>query len=289
MQKAADVRSGNRAALVFVVTNDEPVRVMLSQILKAAGLAVEFYTSGMAFLERPGLDCFGCLLLDASASGTNGLDVQACLNERRVALPAIFLYEYVDVPFIVAAVRSGVMDFVEKPFDGEYLLELVRKAITLGGERLDDDRSRQQVLARLNTLTMRERGVMELIVAGKATPSVNAQGLNFGNYDPFDRSSLDGAGNLSINCDKDIAYTISLNGGQGRLNERRMTAGAYSLEYNLYTDASRTLVWGDGTGTSSTVSGSGTVSSLPIYGRIPAGQNGHVGSYSDTVVLSIDF
>lgn len=119
--------------------------------------------------------------------------------------------------------------------------------------------------------------------------SVNAQGLNFGNYDPFDRSSLDGAGNLSINCDKDIAYTISLNGGQGRLNERRMTAGAYSLEYNLYTDASRTLVWGDGTGTSSTVSGSGTVSSLPIYGRIPAGQNGHVGSYSDTVVLSIDF
>jgi spore coat protein U-like protein len=120
---------------------------------------------------------------------------------------------------------------------------------------------------------------------------VNAQGVNFGNYDPFGRSNLDGAGNIGVTCDLGVTYTIALSSGGGTYAARVMANGPYSLHYNLYTDASRILVWGDGNGGTATVSGSGviTATNVTIYGRIPAAQNVHVGNYSDNVIVTVSF
>jgi spore coat protein U-like protein len=120
---------------------------------------------------------------------------------------------------------------------------------------------------------------------------VSAQGVNFGSYDPFGRSNLDGAGNIAVTCDLGVTYTIALSSGGGAYAARVMANGAYSLEYNLYSDAARILVWGDGNGGTATVggSGAGTATNVTIYGRIPAAQNAHVGNYSDNVVVTVTF
>lgn len=121
--------------------------------------------------------------------------------------------------------------------------------------------------------------------------SVGADGLRFGSYDPFGSADTDGAGSIAVTCDEGTAYTLSLGSGSGTRAARRMAYGAHELKYNLYLDAARVLVWGDGIGTTHTVTGTGTGVSqiVTVYGRIPARQNARVGSYSDMVVLSVDF
>jgi len=120
---------------------------------------------------------------------------------------------------------------------------------------------------------------------------MSAQGVNFGSYDPFGRSSLDGAGNIAVTCDLGVAYAIALSSGGGTYAARVMANGPFLLRYNLYTDASRILVWGDGNGATTTVGGSGaaTATNLTIYGRVPAEQNAHVGNYFDSVVATVTF
>ena len=120
---------------------------------------------------------------------------------------------------------------------------------------------------------------------------VNAQSVNFGNYDPFGRNNLDGAGNVGVTCDLGMTYSIALSSGGGTYAARVMANGPYSLRYNLYTDASRIIVWGDGNGSTTTVSGSGTAAAtnVTIYGRIPAAQNAHVGNYADNIIVTVTF
>ena len=121
--------------------------------------------------------------------------------------------------------------------------------------------------------------------------SFNAQGLSFGNYDPFGRTNLDGAGNIAVTCDLGVAYKISLSSGAGTYAARALTNGPHPLYYNLYTDASRIVVWGDGNGGTATVggSGAGTATNVTVYGRIPADQNAHVGNYSDNIIVTVTF
>lgn len=119
--------------------------------------------------------------------------------------------------------------------------------------------------------------------------SVGAQGVNFGAYDPAAFANLDSAGGIDVRCDASTAFSVALSTGSGSFDARAMHAGGYVLLYNLYTSPSRTTVWGDGSGGSATVPGDGMGGSLTVYGRIPARQNGHVGSYTDTVVVTLTF
>jgi len=127
--------------------------------------------------------------------------------------------------------------------------------------------------------------------AALAACSVAAQGLSFGSYDPLAGQRVDGAGNIAVTCDAGVAYGIALSSGNGPYAARLLASGADSLQYNLYTDASRVLVWGDGTGGTATVAGSGngTATNVPIYGRIPSGQNVRSGSYGDNIVITVTF
>ena len=119
--------------------------------------------------------------------------------------------------------------------------------------------------------------------------TVNALAVAFGNYDVFSSTDLDGTGRVDVSCSPSASYTVSLGTGGGSYGQREMLSGATILNYNLYTNATRTTVWGDGSGITSTVSGSGVSASHTVYGRIPARQNKPAGSYTDVIVVTVTF
>jgi len=111
----------------------------------------------------------------------------------------------------------------------------------------------------------------------------------FGVYNPLSAASVDSTGSVDVVCVPAASYTISISPGQGSFAARLMTSGSYHLSYNLYTSASRSVVWGDGTGGSSSVAGTGATASYPIYGRIPALQNVGAGAFADVILVTVTF
>lgn len=125
--------------------------------------------------------------------------------------------------------------------------------------------------------------------AAAATCSVSPQGVSFGSYDTLSSTALDGVGNVNVSCDASVSFTVSLStGSSGTFDPRRMAAGTDYLNYNLYSDAARTTVWGDGVAASN-VSATGTNVDLPVYGRIPALQNVPANAYADTITVTVAY
>jgi spore coat protein U-like protein len=121
--------------------------------------------------------------------------------------------------------------------------------------------------------------------------TLNVTGVNFGSYDVFNNSALDTTGNIDVNCPSGVGYTMALSAGGGTHTQRVMGSGAHRLNYNLYTAANRAVVWGDATSGTVTVNGTGIGVNVnhAVYGRIPALQNVHAGSYSDIVIVELTF
>lgn len=127
------------------------------------------------------------------------------------------------------------------------------------------------------------------VPASAVTCSVTPQGVAFGPYDTLSAAPTDGVGNVNVNCDASTSFTVSLSAGSGTYTQRIMSGGANQLGYNLYTDASRTTVWGDGLGSTSNVSATGSSIDLPVYGRIPAQQNVPASAYADTMTVTVAY
>ncbi|MGR9046029.1 MAG: Csu type fimbrial protein [Gammaproteobacteria bacterium] len=129
--------------------------------------------------------------------------------------------------------------------------------------------------------------------------SVNTSGVSFGVYDVFSPVANDSAGNIHVSCSDlllvGVSYEILLSTGGGSYASRSMASGIHTLGYNLYTDINRTTVWGDGSAGTAKVTGSFLLGIFsqnrdhPVYGRIPAQQNGYVGSYSDIITVTINY
>lgn len=124
---------------------------------------------------------------------------------------------------------------------------------------------------------------------GWAACTLSVQGVAFGSYDVFSYQSVDSTGNISVTCDVATAYSISISPGTGSYATRSMANGPHRLNYNLFTDATRTTVWGDGTSGSGVVAGNGTMANHTVFGRIPARQNLHIGAYSDNLTVTLTF
>jgi spore coat protein U-like protein len=125
----------------------------------------------------------------------------------------------------------------------------------------------------------------------------SSSAVSFGSYDVFDGAPVDAAGTVSFICDlilpiETVMVTLSA-GGAGSYSPRTLTSGASSLAYNLYRDAARTVVWGDGTGGTSVYGPAtaplATLVPLTVYGRVPARQDVRAGAYGDTVVATLHF
>ncbi len=154
------------AATVFVVDDDASVRKGLGRLLASAGYDVHTCESADAFLADPPIVSPGCLVLDVTMPGLNGLELQQAILERAWVLPIVFITGRGDVPASVRAMKAGAVDFLTKPVDADDLLAAVARAI----ERGEVDRAmRDEVRAlrtRFDTLTVREKEVMSLVVSG---------------------------------------------------------------------------------------------------------------------------
>ncbi len=128
--------------------------------------------------------------------------------------------------------------------------------------------------------------------------SVTSSSFSFGEYDPFSPAPVDSTGQVQVACTDGTAYQVYLNAGlhsSGSFFPRKMKHGSLSwyLTYNHYTDAARTQVWGDGTGGTTYINGTGqgigSQITHTVYGRIPALQNVYVGFYSDTITVTVQY
>lgn len=131
-------------------------------------------------------------------------------------------------------------------------------------------------------------GLIGVDPVSAAACTVNPQAVSFGSYDSLSPIPLDGVGNIHVNCDVSVSLTVTLGPGAGTYNQRHMSAGADSLDYNLFTDASRTVIWGDGIAGNSVSVTSDNVD-LPVYGRVTARQNVPANSYTDSVTVTISY
>jgi spore coat protein U-like protein len=129
------------------------------------------------------------------------------------------------------------------------------------------------------------------VEAGAATCTVSATGPNFGTYDLFSSAPLDAAGSINFQCNEPSAMLVFIStGGSGSYSARAMRSGAATLQYNLYIDAGRVVVWGDLTGGSGArFLASSRGQTIPIFGRIPPLQDAASGVYADTLVATFNF
>jgi len=162
----------NTGLTVFVVDDDEQVRDAMKLLMNSVGLQVETFASGEEYLEQFDPARPGCLLLDVRMQGISGLDVQERLVLEQVQPPIIIITGHGDVPMAVRAVKAGAVDFIEKPFNEQVLLDSVHRAIELDGEHRGRALQLADISEHLQRLTPREREILNLVVAGKRNKEI---------------------------------------------------------------------------------------------------------------------
>ena len=157
---------------VFVIDDDAAVRKAVSRLLRSAGIAVAVFASPGEFLAQYDPDMPGCLVLDLAMPDINGLQLQTTLGKKGCTLPIIFLTGHGDVSKSVQAMKHGAFDFFSKPVKEKDLLPAVRAAIERDAVARREQARRSEICARLDTLTPREREVLEHVVAGKLNKQI---------------------------------------------------------------------------------------------------------------------
>ena len=154
--------------IVHVVDDDVAVRDSLKMLLTSVGLQCKVYESGNQFLTEFDEDDRGCIVADIRMPGMSGLELQAKLNEIDVKVPLIFITGHGDVPMAVDAMKAGALDFIQKPFRDQELLDRINQALAQDDDRRKSGEEQAEVLERLDSLTPREREVMDRVVRGEA-------------------------------------------------------------------------------------------------------------------------
>ena len=159
-------------AVVHVIDDDEAVRHSLAFLLGTAGIDVRTYESAVMFLDVAAKVKLGCVITDVRMPGISGIDLLQRLRELKLGVPVIVITGHGDVPLAVEAMKTGAVDFLEKPFDDEVLLTSVRSAL----EQRDQDHQRRaergKIEGRLAALSNRERDVLQGLVSGLANKQI---------------------------------------------------------------------------------------------------------------------
>jgi FixJ family two-component response regulator len=163
------------APVVFIVDDDANVRRSIEDLLASVALRSEAFATPQEFLDSKRSGCPGCLVLDVRLPGMSGLDCQRRLAEAGVTLPIIFITGHGDVPVTVRAMKSGAVEFLTKPFRPQELLDAVQQALDRDRKLREKRRETAEVRNRYETLTAREREVMELVVSGLLNKQIAAK------------------------------------------------------------------------------------------------------------------
>jgi len=165
----------SKTETVFVVDDDQAMRKSLKWLIESVGMQVESYASADEFIRNyyPGRS--GCLLLDVRMPGMSGLDLQEQFIRQNIKIPIIIITGHGDVPMAVRAMKAGAVDFIEKPFNDEFLLDSIRKALALDVQQRTFQAQRAEIATRLAHLTPREHEVMEMVTNGKSNKEIANQ------------------------------------------------------------------------------------------------------------------
>ncbi len=153
---------------VFVIDDDQAVRDSLGLLLKSMGQKARLFESAQAFLEEYSPEMNGCIVLDIRMPGMSGLELQQKLKSIHCTIPVIFVTGHGDVPMAVEAMQHGAFDFIQKPFRDQELLDRINQALSWDTEHRSEEERRRTVQERFNTLTPREREVLDCVVRGLA-------------------------------------------------------------------------------------------------------------------------
>jgi FixJ family two-component response regulator len=156
----------SKERVVYVVDDDEAVRLALSGLLRSTGLRVETFESSQEFLAFPKHDAPSCLILDVRLRGESGLAFQEQIAKSGVRMPIVFMTGYGDIAMTVKAMKAGAVDFFAKPFRDQDMLDAVANALARDGERLAAEQSVAGLRTAYESLTPREREVLVFVVAG---------------------------------------------------------------------------------------------------------------------------
>jgi len=164
-----DIMTQNQDKLptVFIVDDDPAIRFAMQALMDSVNMEHEIFASGDEFLENADDHRAGCLVLDIRMPGLGGLELQEELLKRDSTLPIIFITGHGDVPMAVDAMQKGAVDFIQKPFRDQDLLDRIREALKTDQERREEQQKHAEVAERLARLTNREREVFDLVVTGK--------------------------------------------------------------------------------------------------------------------------
>ncbi len=167
-------------ATIRVVDDDPAFRKSLRWLLESAGLNVRTFASAPEFLKDDDPDRPGCLLLDLRMPGMGGLELQQQLRQSGTHIPVIIITAHGDVPTAVRAMKSGALDFIEKPLSDQHLLDRIGRAVDADVERRERLVEQSELDRKRNRLTAREREVMELVVLGRSSREIGEDlGVSF--------------------------------------------------------------------------------------------------------------
>ena len=160
--------------IVHVVDDEEAVRNSLAFLLGTAGFAVRMHASAAAFLEVAADIRNGCLVTDLRMPDIDGVEMLRRLNARGLMLPAIVVTGHGDVQMAVEAMKNGALDFIEKPFSEDVLLDSIQRAVDLASSQIDADAAAERTRERLASLTERELQVLRGVVEGQSNKAIAA-------------------------------------------------------------------------------------------------------------------
>lgn len=159
-------------ATIFIIDDDQQVRTALSLLMESVGWNVKMFASAVSFLEQFDSDIPGCIVTDIRMPMMSGLDLQIKLKEYRIAPPVLMITGHGDVAMAVRAIKEGALDFIQKPFNNQYLLDRVHQAIEIDSDNRQAALHTLEVNEKYNQLTDKEKQVFRWIIKGALSKQI---------------------------------------------------------------------------------------------------------------------
>lgn len=157
---------------VFIIDDDDAIRDSLRLMLETFDIDCQLFGSAEEFLQGFDMDLSGCIVLDLNLPGMNGIELQTELERRNIRLPIIFLTSYGTVPITVQAMKSGAVDFFTKPVAIEKIFHCIQAELQKQEDKNDELEFEKLFLQKFNTLSAREKQILQLVLEGKATKEI---------------------------------------------------------------------------------------------------------------------